>query len=283
MKGHGARFLVRALGLLVLLSLILAMAGCGGGGGGGGDPDAIALMKKLPQGAANFMFVDIKTMRTDTDLKDLYSSFSGSIGDMGGVTAMSPADLDFFAAGGDVYMMQGNVDLAKLRQYLKDSGFDQSDYQGIEMWEAMTYGMAVDGNTIIAGTTTDLEDCIDAIKGKAKSFYDDSKIKGDISKLPSNGLMVIWGTSTQTVLGEDGNYAGLEAVAASVAKKDAKTGTATIIMRFKDSASAGAALNQVKSDAETYGTIKFTDLKVTQDGQFVKVTGNVPLDATLFE
>ncbi len=280
MKGRG--ILWRALGLLVLVSLILAMVGCGDGGGGGGDKDAIALMKKLPPGSEAFMFMDIKAMRNDADLKDLYDSLSDTTGGMGG-DAMSPEDLDFFVMGDELFMMQGSFDVEDMRDYLEDSGFDKDEYQGVETWEAFGFGMALDGNTIIYGSTTDIEDCIDAMKGKTKSLYDDAGLKDDMGKLPGNALLVIWGSGTEGILGEDEDYAGMESVVASIDKKNADEMSATIYLRFKDDASAKAAVDQVKEDIEQDSEAEFKNVKVTQDGKYVKVTGDVEMDESLFE
>lgn len=282
MKGRGTSSLRRALGLLVLICVILAMVGCGGSGGGGGDKDAVALMKKLPQGSEAFMFIDMKAVRTDDDLEDLYEGLEDTTGGMGDMTAMSPDDLDFFVMGDELFIMKGSFDLEEIREYLEDSGLDQDEYQGVETWETFGFGLALDGDTIIYGSSADIEDCIDAIKGKSKSLYDDAKVKDDFAKLPGDALLVIWGAGTQGILGEDEDYEGMEAVVASMSKKDADEMSATVLLRFKDEASAKAAVDQVKEDIEEDSEAEFKNLKVAQDGKYVKVTGEVEIDESLF-
>ena len=280
MKGQRARLLLRALGLLVLVSLILAMVGCSSGGGGGGDKDAIALMKKLPQGTDSFMFADFKALRTDDDLEDMYEGISD---DMGGMTSdmegMSIDDLDFLAMAGEmVFIVQGDFDLEAVRESLEDAGYEKDDYQDVEVWK--TFGMATamtDDDCIISASDTDVEDCIDAIKGKAKSLYEESGVKDDMGKLPGDSLVVAWSGGGDSFFAS-GTYTGMEATAVSISKKNADDLTFTGAMRFKDSASAKDAMDDIETDLEENSEAKISNLKVTQDGEYVKVTGEMDMD-----
>lgn len=284
MKGKGARLLSRALGLLVLVSLILAMVGCGDGGGGGGDKDAVALMKKLPQGTDSFMFVDVKTLRTDDDLKDVYEGISD---DMGGMSAdmfgVSGDDVDAFVMAGEtVFIIQGDFDLEALRDGLEDMGYDKDDYQDVEIWEAFGSAMVlVDNGLIIAAESDDAKDCIDVIKGKEKSLYEEADVKDDVGKMPGDSLAVMWSDGGDSFFSSS-SYSGLEATAISMAKKDADEMQVAAIMRFKDSASAKDAMDELEEDIEDNADTKVTDLKVTQDGAYIKATANMEMGEGLF-
>lgn len=283
MKGQGARFLMRALGLLVLVSLVLAMVGCGGGGGGG-NKGAIDLMKKLPQGTESFMFVNMKTMRNDADLKDMYRSLSDESGGMAvSVTGLSADDVDSFAMAGEMaVVIQGRFDLAKVRDTLKDDGYDKGEYQGVELWKTFGFATAlVDSSCVIWASEDDVEGCIDVIKGKSKSLYEKSGVKDDLDKLPGGGLAVGWGTGGETFFSDD-PYPGLEAMAISMSKKNKDTIQATAIMRFKDSASAKDALADIETDMKEDTDTKVTNVKVTQDGKYAKATAEMELGASLF-
>ena len=285
MKGQGARLLLRALGLLVLVPLILAMVGCGdGGGGGGGDKDAIALMKKLPQGTDSFMFVDVKTLRTDDDLKDLYDNFDNQTGGMSAdMFGVSADDVDAFGVAGEmVFMMQGDFDLEDVRDGLQDMGYDKDAYEDVEIWETLGSAMVlVDDSLIIAAEGDDAKDCIDVIKGKDKSLYEASGVKDDMGKLPGDSLMVAWGGGGESFFADE-TYTGLEATAISMSKKNADTVQATAIMRFKDSASAKDAMDDVKADMEEDTESEVRNVKVTQDGEYIKATAEMDLDENLF-
>jgi hypothetical protein len=284
MRGQSARFLVRALGLLVLISLILAMVGCGGdSGGGGGDKDAIAIMKKLPKGTDSFMFMDMKTMRTDDDLKDLYDTFSQDSGDMTMMGGMSMEDVDFFAMGDQVFIMEGTFDLAELRAALEEDGFEKDEYQGVEIWGAYGYtAVLVDNGCTIMASDTDAEDCIDAIKGKSDSLYEDEDVADDMSKLPGDSLVVVWGGGSESLLTDEG-YSGLEATGISMSKKDADELQLTAMMRFKDAASAKDVMAEVKTDLEDSADAEVKNVKVNQDGQYIKATADMSIDEGLFD
>lgn len=282
MRVHGARFLMRALGLLVLVSLILAVVGCGGDGGGGGDKDAIAIMKKLPKATETFMFVDMKTMRSDDDLEDLFDSFSDDSGDMGDMFGVKMDDVDFVAFAGEMYVMEGSFDLAEVREALEDSGFEKDDYEGVEIWEAFGFSLVlVDSGCVIMASGTDAEDCVDAIKGKADSLYEDEDVSDDMAKLPGDGLVVVWSGGSEGFITEEG-YAGLEATAVSMSKKDADELQMTAMLRFKDAASAGDAMDEVKDDLEENAESEVTNLKVTQDGKYIKATADMEMDEEMF-
>lgn len=273
---------MRAMGLLVLISLILAVVGCGGDGGGGGDKDAIAIMKKLPKSTETFMFVDVKAMRTDDDLEALSDSFSGDSGDMGAMLGVKMDDVDFVAFAGDMYVMEGSFDLAEVREALEDSGFEKDDYEGVEIWEALGFSLVlVDSGCIIMASGTDAEDCVDAIKGKADSLYEGEDVSDDMAKLPGDGLVVVWSGGSEGFITEEG-YAGLEATAVSMSKKDADELQMTAMLRFKDAASAGDVMDEIKADLEENAESEVTNLKVTQDGQYIKATADMAMDEEIF-
>ena len=282
MRGQSARFLMRALGLLVLISLILAVVGCGGDGGGGGDKDAIAIMKKLPKGTDSFMFVDMKTMRSDDDLEDLFDSFSEDSGDMGDMFGVKMDDVDFVAFAGEMYVMEGSFDLAEVREALEDSGFEKDDYEGVEIWEAFGFSLVlVDSGCVIMASGTDAEDCVDVIKGKADSLYEDEDVSDDMAKLPGDALVVGWGGGSESLLTDEG-YAGLEATAVSMSKKDSDEMQATAVMRFKDAASAKDAMDEVEKDMKEDADSEVSNVKVTQDGMYIKATADMEMDEEMF-
>ncbi len=284
MKGKGARLLLRALGLLVLVSLILAMVGCGdGGGGGGGDKDAIALMKKLPKGTDSFMFVDIKSLRTDDDLEDLYDSFSEDSGDMTSMFGADMEDISFWAMAGEMmFVLQGDFDEDEVTEALEQTGYEKSDYEGVEVWAAMGFAAAlVDDSTLVFASDTDVKACVDVIKGEEKSLYEASGVKDDMGKLPGDALIVAWGGAGESFFADE-TYTGLEATAISMSKKNADTVQATAVMRFEDSASAKDAMDDVEADMKADSETEVTNLKVTQDGEYIKATAEMDLDENLF-
>ncbi len=175
MRGRSARFLMRALGLLVLISLILAMVGCGGDGGGGGDTDAIAIMKKLPKTTETFMFVDIKTMSTDDDLKDMYDSFSEDTGRdmMGDMFGVKMDDMDFLAFAARCTSWRAASTWQRSRRPWRTTGWRRTNTKALRYGRSYGYSLVlVDSGCIIMASDTDAEDCVDAIKGKADSLYE---------------------------------------------------------------------------------------------------------------
>ncbi len=70
-----------------------------------------------------------------------------------------------------------------------------------------------------------------------------------MGKLPGDSLVVAWGGGSEGLLTDEG-YAGLEATAISMSKKDADELQMTAIMRFKDAASAGDVMDEIKDDIE---------------------------------
>jgi hypothetical protein len=139
----------------------------------------------------------------------------------------------------------------------------------------------VDDSLIIAASSDDAEDCIKVIKGKEKSLYEEADVKDDVGKLPGDSLVVAWGGGGENFFADE-TYTGLEATAISMSKKNADTVQATAIMRFKDSASAKDAMDDIEDDMEADTETEVTNVKVTQDGEYVKATGEMDLDESLF-
>lgn len=286
MKGRGTRFLARAMGLLLLVPLVLAMAGCGsdGEGGGGGNKDAIAIMKRLPQGANSVMFMDMKALRTDKDLKEMYDEFSQ---DTGGIaTEMMPgismATIDAFAMAGEmIFILTGTFDLAEIRQGLEDQEYTEAMYNDVELWKSDFFSMVlVDSKCIIMASEDDAKDCIDVIAGVAKSLWEKAGVKDDIEKLPGTSLLVGWGSGEDAIFA-DSEYPGLVTAGVSLSKKSADKLQASAVIRFTDAASAKAAMADIETSM-TEDDPDVTNVKVSQDGSRIKASADVKIGASLF-
>jgi hypothetical protein len=266
--------------VLLLLSLILVSIGCGdGGGGGGASAEALAMMKKVPKSAGDFTYMDLKALRTDGDLKDLYESATEELSDS--EDAGIPTDnVDRVVQAGYLTMLEGRFSLESLESHLEDSGYQESDHGGIAIWVGPSSSVAlVSESCLVTGwDTEELEGCVDVISGEGDSLYDDADIRELTDRLPGGFALTVYTWDEEF----DELYEGVRAIGYSLAKKSSDKARMTIVFAFPDAASAGEAEEEVEQ-LLTYedGEGGLSNIQVTRDGKYVKATGQMSIKDAL--
>jgi hypothetical protein len=249
MKRFWRWFLLLAA-VLLLLSLILVLTGCGdgGGGGGGASAEALDLMKKVPRSAGNFTYMDLKALRTDDDLDDLYESATEQLSDSDDV-GIPTDNVDRMVQAGYLTILEGRFSLASLESQLEDSGYQESDHDGTPIWEGSSSSVALVGaSCLVTGWDTDqLKDCVDVINGNGDSLYDDADVRELADRMPGGFAVMVYTWDEES----DELYEGVRAIGYSLTKKSSDKARMTVIFAFPDAASAGEAEDKyVKATAE---------------------------------
>lgn len=270
------RVVMSVIALISLLALVGAGVGCARGGA------AEHMMKKIPQDATMFAWIDMRALRGDDDLKDMYADMEDSLEylpDMAGIELEDVNRVGTTNIGFDgVVLLDGRFNLNEVRNKLEDLNYDQGDYKDVEVWETQSYydtiWLALMGNLIIMGTSEAVSDCITLIREGGKSFVDNRDVKDLIDRLPGGIVMALGiGDAFADLIDED--YEGLEAGAMSYGKKDEDTLKMTAVLKFEDADAANAAIDEIKDDLEDEG---YKQVDVDQDGEFMTVTAEIDID-----
>lgn len=284
MQRHRHTFLMRILALFMVLAVAVAAAGCGGDGRGGKIDEAVAnMMKKIPRGIDMFAYFDVEALRSDNDLAAISQGLTGEWDSAFQALGIPLDDIHAVGLGSEeTLVFDGRFDLDEVRDVLDDGGMDDDEYLDVEIWEAGPVGVAlVSDDCIIFQTDGDIEDCVDAMKGKRASVYDDEDIAESVGRLPS-ALIVLYGPEGEDPFGEFG-FDDLEATAASIDKSDADTLSLVVVFQFEDEDAADDALDEIEDrlKASAEGVDPDT-VEVEQDGRYVKVTAEAGIDAFPF-
>jgi ABC-type branched-subunit amino acid transport system substrate-binding protein len=273
--------LIRIISVVVLIS-VLAVVGAGVGCGSKGGGGAASMMNMVSENSSSFYFMDIKALRGDEDLKDVYDDMMGDVDDALEGCGINVDDVDRIAVSGDdLLLLDGRFDLDELRDKLDSLDFDENDYKDIEVWESTdgTGWVALLVNRIVIGNEDAVQDCITVIKGGEDSLQDNPDASEVMARLPG-GVVMIWGTGEALTEIVEEEYEGLEAGGLSLGKKDADTLKMTAVLKFEDEDAAKDATDQIKDDLEAEN---YEDINVDQDKEFVKVTAEIGIDDFLSE
>lgn len=262
MKLCYSRLLVSAVVLVVLVSVVVALAGCGGKGGAGGA----AMPKMLPKDVGGFIVADFATLRGDKDLKPAYNECKDQITPYLDALGISTNDVSQVGASedGEKWILEGSFNLGDVRTKLKDNGYDDDEYKGVETWEGNLSVALVSGSRIVVGTDLDtVHNCIDVIKGDHRSLYDDNQdIRDVMGKLPSG---IIYGVSLS-------DRPGIVLVGYSVVKKNSDTIHITSVYLCEDADSASGNESGIRNDMKAEKS--YNDVEVTGDGKYVTATAD---------
>ena len=265
---------------MLLFSMMLVLAGCGGGGGDGGVPaEVLALMERVPGDATECIFLDLRALRADGDLKDIYQSTTAELSDSedAGITADS---VDRMVQAGSLTILEGRFDLAALEGVLAGGGYSRSDHEGTPVWQGPSSSVAlVSASCLVTGRDAgELAECIDVIGGDGDSLRSSVDVSELLGRLPGGFMVMVFAG------GEDfaDLYQGVSAIGYSLAKDGSDRARMTLILAFADADSAGQAEGNV-GEMLTYdgGEQGASNISVTRDGRFVKATGRMSIEDAL--
>jgi hypothetical protein len=297
-RGRDKVKLIRIISVVVLISVLTVVGagvGCGGGGGGGGG--VASMMSMIPENASRFVFMDIKALRGDEDLKDLYEDMMGDVEVALRTSGINVDDVNRIAASGEnLLLLDGSFDFDKVRDGLDGRGFGRNEYKGVEVWEnpgegvwvallGNFYGggrLALRGNLIFLGSENAVKDCIKVIKEGMNSLQDNPDTREVMARLPGGVIMFLGiGEAFTEVIGEE--FEGLEAGGMSLGKKDRDTLKVTVVLKFEDDDAALNAMNKIERDEDGFGEEHFRLIEFVLDKGFVKVTAEIDIEDFLGE
>jgi hypothetical protein len=265
--------------LAVVLAMALASVGCASGNNGLTD-----MLAKVPEDAASLKYVNVKALRNDADLNDLYDAWKTGVDARLEAHGIDHGDVSVFAFGtGSAQrftLLVGKFDLDEVRGELENRHYDDDEYKGVEVWtkeagwgSELDSEVAIMGNLIILGNESGVEGCIKVIKEGDPSWLTKADIKDVVNSLPRGIYMDV----EKTLLG----VSNLEAYGVSAEKQDGDTLGIAGVAKFDDEDDADDAENAV----EYWMNLAFEDVDVDRDGVFLKGSAEVDIDdaASMFQ
>ncbi len=260
------RGIIAVLGMTCVLALGMAGSGCASKAG------ADSAIDKMPWDADRFVYVDVKELRSDDDLADLYDAWKDSAGPALTMRGIDRSDVTWAAYGASLTLLGGKFDLDEIGHELDDKNYAGDEYRGVEVW-TKPYGnelVALMSNLIIIGGEEPVEETIRVIKEGEDSLGDDTDVADVLKRLPDGTLTEV---HTDNWLA-DMVLAGYEAVGLSVQKEDDQTLKITAVIKFDDDEYARDAVIQI----EDYLDLQYMHVDVTRDGQYVIGTAELDID-----
>ncbi|MBM4445035.1 MAG: hypothetical protein FJ020_07010 [Chloroflexi bacterium] len=260
------RAIISGLGLACLLMLGVVSSGCASKAG------ADSAIGKMPWDTDRFVYVDVRALRGDDDLADLYDVWKDSAGPTLTMRGIDRSDVTWAAYGDSLTLLGGKFDLTEIGHELDDKNYADDEYRGVEVW-TKPYGnelVALMNNLIIIGGEEPVEETIRVIKEGEDSLGDDNDVADVLKKLPDGTLTEVH-TDNWLI---DSVLAGYEAVGLSVEKEDDQTLKVTAVVKFDDDEYARDGLVQI----EDYLDLQYMHVDVTRDGQYVIGTAEVDIE-----
>lgn len=257
--------------LVVILFSALLLPGCGGGGS---FTSLAGLAKMASQDSGTIIFIDLKKMKADKDLDELYDemkdSFEYEIAATG--SDMGFDDIHYLGMtevnGREVVWINGDLDLDVLRDALEDDDYDRDDYRGVEIWYGYGDAVAIHNGTLIIGDEDSVEDSIKAIVDPERSIYEKNEDIRDVVKELSCGLF--------SMLIVEEYYPGACALGMTFSKLNTDTLAFSGCFKFDDEDDAEDAMSDIESDLESGDMYRTVD--VSQSGSFVEFSAEINIE-----
>ena len=267
--------------LAFLLGATLTNAGCASGKG------MTDMMARVPHDTACLKYVNVKSLRNDADLDDLYTAWKGSVDPRLDAHGIDHGAVNRFASGANstlskrFTLLVGKFNMKEIKDELNDRNYDSSEYKGVEVWKKTGFGTDTDmvalmGDLIILGNEAGVEGCIKVIKEGEASLLGNADANDVAGHLP-NGLRVeIQKTEVAGLL-----LSGLEASGTSVNKKNSDTLKISGIATFDDEQDARDADGKIEDLMERV----YERVDVARAGVLVKASADLDIDkaASLFQ
>jgi len=261
------------VGLGVLLAtMAVASAGCASSSGYG------AMLSKVPSDTASLKYVDVKALRNDADLDNLYDAWKAGTDSWLDALGINHTDVKTVAYGSSAdssfTLLVAKFDADDVRSELDDREYDEDEYKGVEVWKrevgfdpVLESRVALVGNLIIVGNEDGVEGCISVMKAGAASWLSEADVNDVASRLPGGVYVDLQEPELAGILAK-----GLEVTGVSANKLDADTLKIAGIAKFDNEDNADDAENAI----ENLMDLQFDHVKVTQEGEFLE--GSAELD-----
>jgi hypothetical protein len=264
--------LVVSLGVL-LATMAVASAGCASSGG------FTTMLARVPADTVSLKCVNVKALRNDSDLVDLYDAWKARVDSRLDARGISPDDVNVFASNEAVtkrfMLLAGKFDMDEVRDHLGDRHYKEDEYKGAEVWirEAgwvsdLDSELALMGNLIIIGDQSGVEACIRVIQSGDASWLSKVDINDVSSRLPG-GLYVGMGKEWAGL-----SPSGFEAYGLSAKKQDSDSLKIAGVAKFNDEGDAKDAKDAIENAMD----LLFDSTEVTQKGAFLEASAELDID-----
>ncbi len=240
---------------------------------------AVEMMKRIPGDLRNFVFVDVHEMRSDPELVIYLDEGEGPKAYLNAYVEFYEVNqtavvshLDGLWLIPPLQIVTGDFNLDNLRDLLRSEEYIENESDGIEIWDVelgdYAEAVALIGDTIMIGYEDVIRNSIRTAQGAESSLYDDVNFREVLGKLPP-GMSVA--CNEGVFLGQY-TYHGLLVSGLSATKKDTGIIELTWVCKFATSGDAKDSLDTIKGDVLSQEYFGFTNVLVTQENQFIRVT-----------
>jgi hypothetical protein len=267
----------------ILVTSMLAVTGVGAACANKTKAVAV-LMDIAPEETGHFAYWAIADLNEDEDLWGIYDRFKDSpdaqqVGELVQVLAIVKDSARI--TGSDnaatlqapVTVFRAKFDAKYVEGQLEALGYSRSEHRDVGIWiagDGQPYRpVALLSGTILVGNATDLRACIDAVKNKAESLYDNPHIQVLAKRLPKGIVVEAYRAAPSSA----GSYTDLVAYGKSYNKAKGDLLKVTAVYVFSDGRAAGAALEPIKENL----SVAFHDVKVDRDDNLVIATARISI------
>lgn len=272
------------ISIITLIAILLSVAGCQARTQVETDPTRLAcieMMRKVPVHYEDFEFWDVKALRNDPDLSEMYQVWHERRGEWLASFGISDADVEYVAEAEVLTLATGNFSLEVIRDSLKGNYERNNSYEIAEVWSArkelepQTTGGAVtlDKGLFAWGNDFNIDDYLSVKSGKELTMYDKSAAVV-LERLPP-------GIEMRFI--RENYLKGLTVSGTSYKKEANKTLRWTNLYKFESAAAAGSdeANKLFKSVEEDFDKarniftqrgepVPFSEFSLEREGEFVE-------------
>jgi len=242
------------------------------------------LMDIAPEQTGHFAYWAIADLNDDDDLWAIYDRFKDSsdaqqLRELVQVLAIVKDSARIIGSDNaamleaPVTALRADFDTKYVEGQLQTLGYSRSVYRDVGIWiagEGQPYRpVALLSSTILIGNVSELKACIDAVKEKAESLYDDPYIRVLADRLPNGIVMDV---HRATAFAAE-SYTDLVAYGKSYSKVRKDLLKVTAVYVFGDGPAAGTALQPIKEHLAA----GFQDVKIERDDNLVIATARISI------
>jgi hypothetical protein len=238
----------------------------------GGFNDLTSLAKSTPEDVGMIIFIDVKSVRSDKDLNELYNEmmegFEGEI--IPSRMGINIDDIQYIAMTeiyNPVVRMGGDFDFDAIRDYNLENDYEKDEYKGVEIWYDTDNALAIHDNTLITGNKDSIKECIDVINDPKKSIFElNEDIRDIVNNLPDGPISVV---------SEEGLFPDANAMGTTLTKVNADTFKESSVFKFNTEDGAESALNDIKEDMDSD---EISNFQISRSKELIEFSFEVDID-----
>jgi hypothetical protein len=177
--------------LILLAAMGFSFAGCGSEK----DIYLAEIIEVLPQevygrNLFGVQYVNAKSLSRDPDLVNLFKYFKERVrAQTEYILGIDLSDAWAYAEAsgydGWLTLVKGGFNPKKVRDSLKNHGYNESEYGGSEVWIKQYWVVTFPDNILVFGSEDHVKASISVINSEEPSMYDDENVKAVIDKIPT--------------------------------------------------------------------------------------------------